>query len=191
MNHTKELMKFFANGDYEVVDGGILIHRAALAHGRYYHTVNGQDERIDPNLLPAEGIAYILGASIGATAKLSNFYLAIYSGNVTPAANWTAANFHSNATEITSQTEGYSNATRPIWTPSSVTGGVIGNLSTRATYNVVCSSSLNVAGAALLSDGTRGGTNGILVSATRYASVRIINNGDAFEVGYEVELTDS
>lgn len=191
MKHTKELMKFFADGDYEITDGGILIHRSALARGRYYHTVNGQDERVDPNLLPAEGIAYILGAALGGAAKLTSFYLAIYSGNVTPAANWTAANFHTNATEIVSQVEGYSNATRPQWTPGPVANGVIGNLSTRATYNVVCSSSLNVAGAALLSDGQRGGTNGVLVSATRYASVRVINNGDAFEVGYEVELTDS
>lgn len=191
MKHLKEMLKFVADGDYEVVDGGILVHRTAFAHGRYYHTVNGQDERVDPNLLPAEGIAYILGSSLGSDAKLATFYLALYSGNVTPAANWTAANFRTNATEITSQTEGYSNATRPVWTPSSVTGGVIGNLAARAVFNVVCSSSLNVAGAALLSDGTRGGTNGILASATRYSSVRVINNGDAFEVGYEVELTDS
>jgi len=191
MNHTKELMKFYADGDYEVVDGGILIHRSALARGRYYHTVNGEDERVDPNLLPTEGINYILDIALGDVVNPAGIFLALYSGAVSPTSNWTAANFSSNASEITSQTEGYSNATRPAWTPAAAAAGVIGNLATRATFNVVCTSAINVAGAALLTDGTRGGTSGKLYSATRYQSVRVINNGDSFEVGYEIELTDS
>jgi hypothetical protein len=68
---------------------------------------------------------------------------------------------------------------------------VIGNLANRAVFNITCTSTLNISGAALLSDNTRGGVSGVLISASRYGAVRVVNNGDSFELGYEVELTDS
>lgn len=191
MKHLKDLAKFVQSGDYEETPEGLLIHRGILAKGRYTHSVNGQDLRIDPNLIPAEGIAYILGAAVGATAKISAWYLAVFSGNVSPASNWTAANFATQASEITSTTEGYSNATRPAWTAGSVTAGVIGNLASKAVFNIVCTTSVNISGAALLSSNVRGGTSGTLASASRFATVRQVYTGDAFELGYEVELQDS
>lgn len=191
MKYANDIQKFIRDGDFEATEGGLLIHRGILAVGRYTHSVNGEDVQVDHNLLPAEGIAYVLGAALGATAKITNFYLAVFSGNVNPASNWTAANFATNASEITSTTEGYSNATRPTWTPGSVTAGVIGNLASKATFNIVCTTSVNISGAALLSSNTRGGTSGTLVSASRFATVRQVYTGDAFELGYEVELQDS
>lgn len=191
MNHQKEIAQFVKNGDFEVTPEGLLIHRSILARGRYTHSVNGKDVQVDHNLIPTEGIAYILGAALGATAKITTWYLAVFSGNVNPAASWTAANFATQASEITSTTEGYSNATRPVWTPGAVSAGVIGNLASKATFDIVCTTSVNISGAALLSSNTRGGTTGSLASASRFATVRQVYNGDAFELGYEVELQDS
>lgn len=191
MNHQKEIAQFVRNGDYEVTSEGLLIHKGILARGRYIHSVNGADEQIDPNLIPAEGIEYILNSAMGALAKISTWYLAVFSGAVNPAANWTAANFAATATEITSGTEGYSNLTRPTWTPAVASGGVIGNVASKATFTIACTTSINISGAALLSDSTKGGTSGKLASASRFGSVRQVYNGDSFELGYEVELTDS
>ena len=191
VDHQKEIAQFIKNGDFEQTDEGLLIHRSILARGRYTHSVNGQDVRVDYNLIPTEGIAYILDSSLGATAKISAWYLAAFSGNVSPAANWTAANFASQASEITSTTEGYSNATRPTWTPGASSAGVIGNLASKAVFTIVCTTSVNISGAGLLSSNVRGGTSGVLVSASRFNSVRQVYNGDAFELGYEVELQDS
>jgi hypothetical protein len=168
-----------------------MIRGGIRAVGRYVHSVNGKDVRYDYNLVPTEGIAYFLGVGLAATAKLSAWFLAPYSGNVDPAANWTGANFASLATEIVSLTEGFSNTTRPAWTPGAVTAGVIGNLAAKAVFNVVCTTNVNIAGAGMLSVNTRGGTTGTLVSASRFSSVRAVYNGDAFELGYEVELQDS
>lgn len=191
MKHQKDIARFLKNGDYEYTDEGLLIHRAIKAKGVYTHSVNGQDEQRDTNLIPAEGIEYILGTALGSVSQITDWYLAVFSGAVNPAANWTAANFAANASEITSNTEGYSDATRPAWTPGAVAAGVIGNLTTKATFNIVCTTSINISGAAMLSSNTKGGTAGVLASATRFASVRQVYNGDAFELGYEVELTDS
>jgi hypothetical protein len=191
MKYGKDIAKFLADGDFEVTQEGLLIHRGIMAKGRYTHSVNGKDLQVDPNLIPAEGIAYILGASLGATSKITTWYLAVFSGNVNPASTWTAANFAAQATEITSTTEGYSNTTRPAWTAGAVTAGVIGNLASKAVFNIVCTTSVNIAGAGLLSTNTRGGTTGTLASASRFATVRQVYTGDAFELGYEVELQDS
>jgi len=191
MKHMKEIAKFIDNGDYVETDGGLLIHGAIMGRGRYIHSVNGKDEQVDHNLIPTEGITYILGAALGATSKISTWYLAVFSAAVTPIASWTAVNFPSNASEITSNTEGYSNTTRPAWTPGSVSAGVIGNLSSKAVFTIYCSTSINISGAALLSSNTKGGTSGTLVSASRFGTARTVNSGDAFELGYEVELIDT
>lgn len=191
MKYEKDIARFIRNGDFEETPEGLLIHSSILGRGRYVHSVNGQDERIDYNLIPAEGIAHVLNTIWGAESKVATWYVALFSGNVTPASTWTAANFTSNATEITSLTEGYSQATRPEFVDAAASGGVIGNLASRAVFSIVCSSTLNIYGAALLSSNVRGGTSGILSSASRYATVRTVANGDSYEVGYEVELTDS
>lgn len=191
MNHTKDVARFIESGDFKPTESGLLIHGSILARGRYTHAVNGQDARTDHNLVPAEGIAYLLGCGLGAAPRVSEWYLAVFSGNVSPAANWTAANFATQASEITSTTEGYSNATRPVWTPGAVTGGVIGNLSAKAVFSIICTTSVNISGAALLSANTRGGTSGTLISASRFETVRQVYSGDAFELGYEVELIDA
>lgn len=191
MKFQKDIAGFIQNGDYEVTSEGLLIHKGILARGRYTHSVNGGDEEIDYNLIPAEGIAYLLDSALGSASKITSWYLAVFSGNVNPASNWTAANFAAQASEITSLTEGYSNTTRPAWTPGASSGGVIGNLTTKAVFNIVCTTSVNISGAALLSDNTRGGTTGKLISASRFGTVRQVYSGDAFELGYEVELQDS
>lgn len=193
MKHAKDIARFIRNGDYQYTDGGILIHNAIMAHaGRYIHSVNGgQDLRIDTNLIPAEGIAHVLNTVWGAEAKVATWYVALFGGNVTPASTWTAANFTANATEITSTSEGYSESTRQEFVDAPASAGVLGNLAARATFTINCTSTLNVYGAALLSSNVRGGTTGILSSACRFAAVRTLSDGDSYELGYEVELTDS
>lgn len=44
-------------------------------------------------------------------------------------------------------------------------------------------------GAALLTNSAKGGTGGVLVSATKYAATRTFQNGDVYEVGYRLSLT--
>lgn len=194
LKHAKEIAAFIKNGDYKRTENGILIHDSIIGRGKYIHSVNGgQDERIDHNLIPAQGIKHFLDSVLGVTAKIPAWYLTVFSGAVTPVANWTAANFTANASEITSTTEGFTNVTRPAWVANAggASAGVISNTSARAVFNIICTSTLNISGAALLSSNVRGGPDGVLISASRYEIVRVVNSGDAFELGYEVELTDS
>jgi hypothetical protein len=191
VKHMKEIRGWVSNGQWRRTLAGILVNDRVYVQGTYYHTVNGFDERIDHNLLTTESIHNILDVVYGATSKQSTWYLSLYSGNATPIASWTAANYVANATENTSQTEGYSGANRPEWVDSVAAAGKIGNLSSRASYTIVATTTVTFYGAAMHSVQTRGAVTGVLGSATRFSSSRTLDDGDTFEVGYEVQLTDS
>ena len=186
----KEIGKAIAKEHYDITDSGIVFPSLdVLAKGEYFDRVNGGEWSRTPNLVVTEGLAHILNTALGAKAKTANYYLALFSGATAPAANWTAANFTSVASEIVSMTEGYTNATRPVWTPTEATGNSIDNMTSAASVTIATASTLNVTGAAMLSNPTKGGTTGVLVSATKYATARTFQSGDIYEVGYRLSLT--
>ena len=194
MRHAKlqaATAAFLKAGDYQATDSGILVHNAIMLSGRYFHSVNNQDERIDHNLIPAAGILHILDTVLRNQAVNPAWYVAPYAGAVTPAANLTAANFAATVSEITSGTEGYSETTRPQWVPSVATAGAIDNLAAKANFTILCSTTLNINGAGLLSAAAKGATSGVLVSASRFSATRQVNNGDTWQCGYQIALTDS
>lgn len=186
----KEICKAIAKEHYDITESGIVFPSLdVLAKGEYFDRVNGGEWTRTPNLVVTEGLAHILNTALGAKAKTANYYLALFSGATAPAANWTAANFTSVASEIVSMTEGYTNATRPVWTPTEATGNSIDNMTSAASVTIATASTLNVTGAAMLSNPTKGGTTGVLVSATKYATARTFQSGDIYEVGYRLSLT--
>ena len=190
--HAPEFMKALAANQYEQTEQGVFFPAAKVtARGLYIHDVNGEDVREDPNLLTDEGLTHMLAVVLGATAKISQWYVALYSGAISPAAGWTAATFPATANEITSSTEGYSESTRRLFQPGAATAATIDNTSNKAAFTIVTAGSLNVQGAALLSANVKGSTSGVLVSATRFSTPRVLQNTDIYNVGYRVVLTSS
>lgn len=170
-------------------DGAIFEHGGISVKGEYFDRVNGGEWERSWNLVVNEGLAHILNIALGSKAKSANYYLALFSGATAPTPTWTAASFASVASEIVSNTEGYTNATRPVWTPAEATGNSIDNMVTAASLTIATSSTLTVTGAALLTSSAKGATTGVLVSATKYATPRQFQNGDIYEVGYRLSLT--
>ncbi|MDY0046068.1 MAG: hypothetical protein RBS10_01490 [Thauera propionica] len=189
-NLRKELAGALARDQYDVTEEGVYFPRqGVLAAGEYFDRINGGEWERTKNLIPTEGLAHILNVALGSAAKPAGYYLALFSGAAAPAANWTAANFAAVASEIVSLTEGYTNATRPAWTPANTSTGSIDNMASVASLTIATSSQLNVTGAAMLTNNARGGTTGALISATKYAASRVFQNGDTYEVGYRLNLT--
>ncbi len=186
--HAREFKGALDNHAYEVTDAGIYFPAAkALAAGQYFHSVNGEDERVDDNLITTEGLNHILMVALSSTAKLNSFYLALFSGAYTPVAGLTAATFTATATEITASSPGYTQATRPQWTPAAASAGAINNLASKAVFTI--GGTLTIRGAALLSSNVKGGTTGVLISASRFGADRTQYDGDSFELGYRATLT--
>lgn len=185
----RDIALALASNNVEQTEAGVLLPGNVLACGEYFHSVNGGPETIDKNLLTTQFLNYLLMCGLHTQAKIANWYLALFAGNVTPAVNWTAASFPAAASEIVSATEGYSQANRPLFNGTAAAGNQIDNLTGgKAQFTIVTASQLVVRGAALLSDQLKGSTNGVIASASRFAADRTLFNGDNFELGYRVTL---
>ena len=188
----KELAKAIHNENFDVTESGLYFPTQSVGvKGEYFDRINDGEWMQTQNLITKEGLIDVLNTYfINSKAKQAGFYLALFSGATAPAANWTAANFATVANEITSLTEGYTSATRPQFVPTSATDQTyIDNLANTARLTIATSSQLNVTGTALLTNSARGGTTGVLISATKYAAARTFQNGDTYDVGYRFALT--
>ncbi len=177
-------------GNYEATEQGVYFPKQGIvARGEYFDRINGGEWHTTGNLVVNEGLTHLLNVALGSTAKPAGYYLALFSGATAPAANWTAANFASVASEIVSMTEGYTNATRPSWTPANTSTNSIDNFASVASLTIATAATLNVTGAAMLTNSVRGGTTGTLISASKYAAARTFQNGDVYEVGYRLSFS--
>lgn len=190
MDHKLQqvLLKDARNELFDETEEGIFFPKHGfMLSGEYMDRVNGGEATFTKNLIPKEGLVHVLNVAIGSKAKPAGSYLALFSGAAAPADNWTAANFAATANEIVSLTEGYTNATRPEFIPSSADADkFIDNFNNVARVTIATTSQLNVTGVALLTNNQRGGTTGVLLSATRYPATRVFQNGDVFDIGYRI-----
>ena len=190
MTLLNELRNDISREHYDPSESGLYFPRqGVLVSGEYFDRVNGGDWQRTRNLIVGEGVAHILNVAFGSTAKPSGYFLALFSGAAAPASNWTAASFAAAASEIVSMTEGYTSPTRPAWTSANTATSAIDNLAAAASVTIATAGQLNITGAAMLTNSTRGGTTGALVSATKYAASRVFQNGDVYEIGYRLSLT--
>lgn len=185
------LLSALARGEYTEDENSITFGKLGGISftGEYFDRVNGGEWQRNENLVVNEGISHILNVALGGKAKTAKYYLALFGGSTAPAATWTAANFAAVASEIVSLTEGYTNATRPEWTPLDTTGNSIDNMAAAAQLTIATSGTLTVTGAAMLTNSTKGGTTGTLISASKYSVARTFQNGDIYEIGYRLSAT--
>ena len=188
--NTKDLENDLKAENYQMTEQGIYFPKQGiLAQGEYFDRINGGEWQTTHNLVVNEGLAHLLNVAMGTTAKPAGYYLALFSGATAPAANWTAANFSSVAAEIVSMGEGYTSATRPQWTPQNTSTNSIDNFNAVAKVTIATSSQLTVTGAAMLTNSTKGGTTGTLISASKFTAARVFQNGDEYEIGYRLSFT--
>lgn len=187
--HAREFHGYLQNHQYDVTDDGVLFPKAgAVASGEYFYDTNGENCETAPNLLSTQALNYLLEAGTRGGVAHTQWYLALFSGAITPTAGMTADNFTTTATEITSASEGYSEPTRRPWAGAAASVGASDNLASRAAFTIVSASELTIRGAALLSDQTKGGASGILLSAARFPNARTESQGNVFNLGYRVRL---
>lgn len=190
--YGRDFLRWVDRGLVEHTDEGTLLGGAVMARGMY-RVFSEQGDLLEErhNLVPTEGLNYFIMAGVLGAPPVAQWYLALFSGAATPNSGWTAANFPSTASEISSNTEGYSNTTRVLWTPAtSIKQPIATNINNLAAFNIVSSSSITITGAALLSSAAKGSTTGILLSATRFNQPYVMNNGSTYLLGYEVQLVD-
>lgn len=177
--------------NYDVSEQGLFFPKHGIqVSGEYIDRINGGEWNRTKNLITKEGMIHVLNVALGSKAKASGYYLALFSGATAPADNWTAANFSAVSNEIVSLTEGYTNPTRPQFVAADTTDQkYIDNFASTARVTIATTSQLNVTGTALLTSSVRGGTTGVLLSATKYAAARTFQDGDTYDIGYRFSVT--
>jgi hypothetical protein len=193
--HAPEIARALRSNKFEIGDQGLLVPSAKIFVSGLYsvrtRTRDGATPWEDhPNLLPTEGIKWMLDNLIAATGVAA--YISLYASAISPAANWTAASYPATASEITSGSEGYSEGARQLWNAAAAADpGTKDNYSTPSVFTIVTASTLSVNGVGLHTVSTKGATTGKLISSTRFGSTRSFSNTDEFDVKYRLTITSS
>ena len=189
--NAREIGRHLRNRKWEQTPGGILIDRGgmnALMNGAFIDTLNGEDPQLSPNLVVDQGLIHVLNTVFAGTAQVTQWYIGLFSGNVTPQPNWTAANVVANATELT----GYAPSTRPGFTVAPVSAPSLGNAGSEANFAFDASGPYTARGAFLISVSNKGSTTGVLMAATRFAADRAgLNSPDQLGVRYLLTAADA
>jgi hypothetical protein len=188
--YFRELQRHIRNFNYDVGPDGYRINAMGFGWNGVYSDAwrNPRTGIIVPlcdfdNTGTTEGANHMLQTEFGGGSQSSTWYIAISSANATPATTWTAANYASNATEITS---GYDEATRQEWTDAAAASASKAT-TTRSTFTA--NGDMTVYGNALLSLSTKGGTTGTLAGAALRSSSVTIPDGNEYLTGFTITLT--
>lgn len=188
-----ELMRRIRNLRFERMENGELfipemkIELGGVFKLEHFRKGDFLGEVATSNVVVNEGLDYILDVAFSGASQLSSWYVSIFEGNVTPDGTYTAANYASNATELTGK---YDEATRPAWTEAGVSSQNITNSASKASFGIN-SDSTTIYGAGLHSDNTKGGTTGTLAAAGRFSSSRSADSGDDVLVTYSLTAQDA
>lgn len=172
-------------GRYETTPEGIYFPAEnTLAQGVFSVAKRGEADEFSENLVVNEGLDYILKAAVGETAGITNWYIALFTGDVTVVATWTAATFTATATEWTS----YDEAARQAWSKGSVVSAGVDSFASKSSFTSSSDTQV-VRGAAMLSASAKSATSGTLLASSRFSSDKSLDTGEILDVGYGLQLT--
>ena len=72
----------------------------------------------------------------------------------------------------------YSNSTRPVWTPGTISAGSVSNSASKAVFNISEVTPVTIYGAFMVSTNNKGGTSGTLFGAGDFPIAKTVSNGD-------------
>ncbi len=183
----RELQRNLRNHRWEETDEGLLIGTTEVRGDLDVFAPDGLGWRKERNLLTTEGKTLAWSILIGSTAKVTTWYVAPASGNVSYSASWTAANFTANATELTTE---YSELARVEYSEGAAAAGAISNTASPAVFTSASASPVSIWGCGLLSASAKGATTGALLAASKYTTARTLaESGDKLSVAWTLTLT--
>lgn len=122
------------------------------------------------NTVVTEGKNHLLDVVLHSSTANATWYVAPYSGNVSPSSTLTAATFNSTVTELGAS---YSESTRVAYDEVAASSGSTNNNASPATITAA-TDNVTIYGAGLLSTSTKQTTAGVLFAASKYSTARVL-----------------
>lgn len=123
------------------------------------------------NLIPGDGLAFLLRSPFGDIAPINSFYIGLFTANYIPAGSSKATDIPINMGEFTA----YTQATRPAWARTFNGSDSYHNDGNKAEFTF--QQNATILGAFLVSESTKGSGDGLLLSCVRFASPKIVEAG--------------
>lgn len=166
--------------DYERSEGGIFM---PLRMGGIFHIDHMRDgallDRMEcPNLVVNEGLDHVLNTVFHGGTQIATWYLGLFEGNYTPIATVTGATIAAAATESTAYTE----SQRQEYNEAASSAQSITNSANKATFTM--NANKTIYGAFLASNATKSSTSGVLFSAARFSTAKVVAPDDQLLLTY-------
>lgn len=128
------------------------------------------------NLIPDQGVSFLIRSPFGETPIIQNFYFGVFKGSFVPNKAVTAADIPNSIGEYT----GYAEQNRPLWNKQFIEPSSYDNKKNLAALTFPESQTLN--GAFLVSSNIKGSGNGTLLSILRFATPYTVQAGGKVEL---------
>ena len=129
------------------------------------------------NLIPIEGINYLIAAGLKGGSPFTSWYVGLYGGSYTPQSTDTAAAFPASATEITA----YSQTARVPLILGTVANGQVDNTASTASFTGTTNGTL-VNGGFITAASAKGATTSVLISAVQFSSPKAFDSGTIIQI---------
>jgi hypothetical protein len=155
---------------------------------KFEHIRNGEviDTEVVKNIIPTEGIDFILNAALNGGTQFSTWYIGLFEANYTPLAADTMATFPASATETTTA---YDETTRVALVDGALAAGLWSNAASPAEFTF--NASKTIYGGFISSGSTKGGTTGVLLSAVKAATSKAVVDNDVLRITAGITLSSS
>lgn len=189
-----DIGKAIRKGHFDINDQGNLYlpRQKVVVGGSFFHEVRRDGDLIDSgmwdhNLVVDEGLNHLLNVVLNNNTQTATWYVGLYKTAIAPAATWTAANIHSNATKASE----FDETTLPEYVEASSTAKSITNSASKATFTINATVTIN--GAYLKSNSVKtvGDTTGILFAASQFSVARDLVALDELLITYTVNATST
>lgn len=153
------------------------------------HSRNGRViyQEVSKNLIVDEGLNHFLNVVMGATAKISTWYVGIFTNNVTPAAaDVPATELGAAGTYGEGQDADYDLplTNKPEYIDAPATAKVMSNSGTPASFTIAAT--ITVYGAFISSVAAKTATTGTLLAAKKFDASRAVIDNDVLTVQYDI-----
>lgn len=152
--------------------------------GFIYHVfVRKPDGRIEQeetthNVIPLEGLNFNQSVMFKGAVPVPTWYMGVFEGNYFPNANTKASTIAAEATECST----YELPTRVEFNEGAVSNGAVDNSLNPALFTINGLATKTLYGGFIGSASAKGAITGVLISAVRFSSPKVLDPGDTLQV---------